>query len=386
MTRGILSAIMLAAVALLAATGSFAQSKAKAGVNAEHLRRFETDIFGPSVEAAVKQAALHAVRSAVGEFYCSDEMLLGRALLERYLDKSYERFIASTAILSKRESQGMTYMRVSVVVDVKALEDDLRQKRFFYKPLRRPIFYVTLSETVDGAPTSGEPVTRGAIHDALSHLLIRYEPRVIYSQAANIDLTQDARQMIEAREAAERAGSEVLLTGSAELRRTEQKKINFDDYTFYSCRLTLTLVRVDDGKVLGSGSYEAIAGNVNGDTAKRVAADRAAAKILESLIPGFSERWEKTMTDLVDLQVMVTGVNEQQANVIEDRLATRLPGAEVYRRSFFEDVVVFNLASKDKSRPVSRQEVEKVLRELSTPRLIVMPAKVEKHVHAKRTL
>jgi len=349
------------------------------------LRTYELDIFGPSIEAAMKQAGLHTVRSAVGEFYCSDEMLLARSLLDLYLERYYQRFIASQKILSRRESQGMVYLRTSFVVDVDALEDDLRQKRFFYKPRRRPFVYVTVAETVDGTPTAGEPISRQAVHTTLSRLLMRFEPRVIYSKAPNIDLTQDIQHLEGAREAAQRAGAEVLLTGHVDLNVAREKKIHFDQYTFYNARARLVLIRVDDGQVLESGTYEASAGNADRQAARQEAASRATSKILEDVMPRFAVQWERTMTDNVELQVVVVGVSTAEAAIVQERLETRLKGVEVSRRSLFEDVAVFNLYYlPDQLRPGESKRVEQVLRDMVSPRFKIVPAKKEKQVCAKR--
>jgi len=376
-----LKPMMMTAVALLCATWCAGQ---KAASKSDRLVMFELDIFGPTTEAAIQQAELHAVRSTVGEFYLSDEMLLGRTLLEHYLEKSYKRFVVGESVLSRRESEGTVYLRVSISVDKRALEDDLRQKRFFFKPRRRPTLYVTVAETMDSSPTAGEPITRVAVQEALTQLLIRFEPRVIFAQAANIDLTKDPQQLDAAREVAERSGVEVLLTGQAEMKLLREKMINFDDYFFYNARLTLSLIRVDDGRVLETSSYEAEAGNKDRETAKRVAASRAATKILQDTIPRFAERWERTMTDDAEFQVMVGGVNERQAGAIQDRIATRLKGIQVYRRSLFEDVAVYNLFNPGKTQPTDRESVEQILREIASPRLWLLPTKSEKHIVAKR--
>jgi hypothetical protein len=360
----------------------------EAGSDPDRLRTYELDIFGPSAEAAVKQAELHAVRSAIGEFYCSDEMMLARALLARYAEKYYRRFVASEKILSRRESQGMVYLRVKIILDVRALEKDLREKQFFYKPKRRPVFYVTIAETVDNAATSSEPISRAAIHEALKQLILdekKIEQRVVYSQAPNLDLTKDEQQMTAAREAAQRAGVEVILTGSVDLRLSREKKIHFDDYAFYDAWTTLTLIRVDDGQVLGAANYEAGAGHNDKTAAKRVAASRATTKILQDLIPKFAERWERTVTDNAEFQVMVVGVNAAEADVVQDRLATRLTGAEVHRRSLFEDVAVFNIYYPVKeARPGERERIEQVLGDIVAPRFKLTPTKNEKYIHARR--
>jgi len=357
----------------------------QAGGNPDRLRTYELDIFGPTEKAAVQQAAMHVVRSAIGEFYCSDEMLMARTLLEHYVEKYHQRFFASQAVLSRRESQGMVYLRVKFILDVAALEKDLREKQFFYKPKRRPILYVTVAETVDNVAGTSEPISRGAIQDALSQMLIRFEPRVIFPPASNVDLTKNEQQLIAAREAAQRAGVEVILTGSAALKQTRAKRIHFDDYTFFDVRTSLTLIRVDDGQVLGTGVYEAEAGNTDKTAAGKVAASRAVTRVLQDLVPKFAERWERTMTDNADFQVMVVGVNVTEADIVQDRLATRLSGAEVYRRSFFEDVAVFNIYYPVKeARPAERDRIEQVLNDMVSPRLKIAPTKNEKQIHARR--
>ena len=382
MTQWALKRMAMVVVVLLWATWCPAREADK---NSEHLRTYELDIFGPSAQAAVKQAAMHAVRSVIGEFYCSDEMMLARTLLERYVERYYEKFVVGQTILSRRESQGMSYLRVRIIVDARALENDLREKKFFYKPRRRPIIYVTVEETVDSAPVSGEPISRGAIHEGLKELLMDFEPRVIHHQAAHTNLTKDPQRLEATRIAATTAGVEVILTGRVDVTLAREKKIHFDDYIFYDARTTLTLIRVDDGLTLGTGTFEAGAGGSDKEATKRAAVSRATTKVLQDSIPKFAERWERTMTDNAEFQVMVVGVNPAEADVVEERLATRMPEAEVYRRSLFEDVAVFNLYYPTaKPQPGERERIEQVLRDLETPRFKIVPAKSEKHVWARR--
>ncbi len=90
------------------------------------------------------------------------------------------------------------------------------------------------------------------------------------------------------------------------------------------------------------------------------------------------------MTDNVEYQVMVIGVNPDQADVLQTRLATRVTGAEVYRRSLFEDVVVFNLFYPgEKPGAEERRRVARILGDTDAPRLELIPTKIEKQIHAK---
>jgi hypothetical protein len=349
------------------------------------LQVYEVNGAGPSYDAALKDAELHAVRSAAGEFYGSDEMLLARSLLDRYLENYYSRFVASQHVLARRESQGNVYLRVAATVDVAALDKDLRQKRFFYKPKRRPYFYVTIAETVNGEAATGEPISRAAIHEGLEQILgeKRFQSDVITTGGANVNLLGDAAKLELAREVAQRKGIEVLLTGTVDLKMTEQKKIHFDDYTFYRAKANLALIRVDDGKMLAHGEYEAIAGHTDPETAKRTAAARATGRILQDLIPPFSEEWERTMTDAVEYQLTVVGVTPTQADVIEERLQAQLEGAKVYRRSLFEDVLVLNVYyPPDRVNTSDRARIEKILVDLVSPQLKITSTKRPKLIRA----
>jgi hypothetical protein len=349
------------------------------------LQVYEVSASGPSHEAALKAAELHAVRSAVGEFYSSDEMLLARDLLERYLDTYYRRFVSSDRVLAERESQGTVSLRASVIVDVNALEKDLRQKRFFYKPRRRPVYYVTVAETLDGQAVSGDPVSRGAIHEGLEQILgeKRFESDAITSVGANVNLLDDPARLQEALMAAQRRGIEVLVTGKVVLTMTQQKKVHFEDYTYYRAAADVAFIRVDDGKVLARAQYDAIAGGPDSEAAKRTASVRAAGRILQDLLPKLAQEWERTMTDAVEYQVTIVGVSPTEVSVVEERLHSLLGGVEVYRRSLFEDVVVLNLYyPPERVNPGERARVEKVLKDLASPQLKLMPAAKPKQIRA----
>ncbi len=91
------------------------------------------------------------------------------------------------------------------------------------------------------------------------------------------------------------------------------------------------------------------------------------------------------MTDNVGFQVMVVGVNEAEADVVRERLATRLKDVSVYRRSLYEDVAVFNLYyPPDKVRPGERTSIEQVLLDMVSPRFKIVPTETDKQVHATR--
>jgi len=372
---------LLFLAALVCASAALASAQASR-IGNDQRRIYEFDVFGPSYEAALEQAGVHAVRSAIGEFYCSEEMLLARSLLERYVENYHQRFVDSQKILSRRESQGMVYLRVTTIVNLHDLEQDLREKRFFYTPRRRPYAYVSIAETVEGQAVD-EPVSRAGVHEALDRLLLRHQDEVPTSAPVNLDLKADPTVLTGVLEAAQRAGVEILITGAVALTKTQERKIHFDDYTFYRAQADLTLIRADDGRVVAQGAFLSDAGHTDPDMAKRLAAAHAVGTVLDKIVPSFSEEWDRTMTDNVEYQVAVVGVSPDEAEVIRLRLQTRLTPARVYRRSHFEDVVVFNLYyPPDTVRPGERQRVEETLREVISPQLVITPGRTRKQIRA----
>jgi hypothetical protein len=329
--------------------------------------RFALD--GKTEEGLIESAMVQAVRSATGRLYFTEFMLRGRELLSAYVGRHAGNFVPRYNIHSSEIRGGRYFVDIEVVVDVAALYKDLTEKRFLYRPFYRPVFYLFIAETFDGALVT-EQVGRTQLLDTLSDRKYRYLWADPPLKANNSDIPasektevllrdprpdQDMRADLAAACAkAQRNEVEIFITGRIETTTDRAEKVYFDDYHFVQTHCTLELVRADTGEVLSRYETTTKAGNVDVQQAVRTATTAAVKEVAPNLLEAYDKQWGKTVlgnkqwgnpefrrSNLV--RVMAIGLEDDEVSVLREILAGVSAQAEVYTHSEFADVAVLNV-------------------------------------------
>ena len=319
---------------------------------------YSYDLYGSNLSDITKEAALKAIKSSVGRVYFSDFMIRGRALLDAYLDQNYSSYIARSKVKKTEIRGGRRFAQVEISVDLGALYQDLAEKRFFYRPALRPLFYIFLQENHDGEPTV--PAGRLRIQEILEERQYRYlweegfdkptipvaerEEVVIADPLPRQNAGQSAAMLQEASNQAQRHEVEVFFTGSFDTKTSREEKVYFEDYTYVETSATLQLVRSDTAEVMAELHTITSAGNPVPqkavETSHRAAVDALAPKLLEA----YSAQWPNSVLQKANVRVMITGVTPDTLPLFRQMLKQSAPEAALYVRSIFADVAVLALS------------------------------------------
>jgi hypothetical protein len=300
----------------------------------EHHVSVEIRVSDASREQALAAARQRAVLDSVARIYLTDQLTLAEDLLLKYLNNYGDRFVDGIEVEEESFSAGEHHLTLSVFVNFENLVKDLEEKRFLYRPAPRPRFVAFMEETRDGVQNN-EGIGRDALSSAVNARGLRRNrtPLPAPNQAGN--LMSDASALERARIEAQRAGVEVLVTGSAETTFVEERKVYLENFYFFRATMDVNLVRVDSGEVLFTARSVATAGQSNQQDAIRLALERAAQTAAEELLSTFGEYWPVVVQDQADFHIMVSGASERQVELVIDSLQRQHPGLKAFKRKRF---------------------------------------------------
>ncbi len=311
------------------------------------------NVAGEKEEQMKDEAALESVKECVGRVYFSENIIIARELLEKYINLNYKKFIYTIEVSRKSFSSGLTRLELKIFVDNEALLKDLNEKRFLYQPKLRPFFYVFLEEKLDGQTASystGATAINNAIKDRKERTITSSLPNIMQ----NINILKDKEKMPLAVETGQKNEIEVIVTGSSETNKVEQKDIYYDNYNFYETKIQLSLIRVDTGEILAETESVGLAANIEADRAIELSIIRAATEATSELMVSFRKNWENTILDKADYKIMFTGLQKPDLDVLGHTLLSLGDEVKMYLRSYYYNVAVINLTYKGEEKELIR--------------------------------
>lgn len=341
-SRRRLSAV-LAALMGLAAFVQAPAARAGVVVDSNDLVEFEYQQTGASEEEAVRLACIRAVQATVGRVLHSEYALQGRDLLDPYIQKNWARFTASHYVLERRIERDGFGARIRVQTWPRAVERDLRDKKFLYLPKAVPTAIVMLSESMDGVAGTGDLARRRVVADigAFGGTVAQQNGAPV---GAAVDPTSDPAAFQLARQAASRAGAEILVAGRAETTKVEQRQIYYDTIHTYQTMVHLSVVRVDDGAALAT--VDVIERASDKDEAKASAASVATAvqAAVGDAMATSKDRLALSAGDNTRFSVLFTDVTANETELLIRHLESKLgAGTRANVRTFYGNTAVVNV-------------------------------------------
>ena len=345
-----------------------------------NLVTYDYTLTTTNFEEAVASAQVRALKAGAARLYFDRYFLVGRDLLEPYLRRNGNLFVARTEILDRRllaENNEQVSVRVSVNLD--ALFEDLRAKRFIAEPNRRPVVAVMLNQVVEGEalPNLGG---RQLIERTMQRNLVRVNTRQMTQPPIATDLTASEELMRQARLEAQRHDVDVLITGTLDVKPIEDEAILYEQYDFMEATVTLSMVRVDTGEVIEQTTDKYSAANPDRQQAIQEVLDVMLTRVSQDLSGSLRHMWENTMLDKGHYRLMFNNVTEDELVSIRNVMRTLSPDLEYFVKAYYGDVLVVNLLVPDKQP----EELEAFLRESNEPQFRV--EKIDSHHYQLETL
>jgi hypothetical protein len=346
---------------------SFVQAQEMKPMKGEDLIIVEREIEGASEKEAMEEAVRDAVQSCVGRVYFSDNLVMARPLLTKYIDHYYEKFIYSKVVESKTQVGDKIRLKLKIFVDYSKLLKDLDEKGFLFTPRVRPYFLVFVSEVLDEAPAAYNH-GREAVRSAWKDITGQREPETeVTIPPPNMDVSQSEHFLSEAVRVAQKNGVELIITGTSSSERDERKEFYYETYTFYRTTIHLKLIRVDTGKIMGEITVSSLAASERENQAIQLSITRAARKAVSQLSDTYNADWENSVLNKGDYIFLFSGVTDEKLELLKQHLSSLDSSAKVFIRSRYADVAVVNFLYKG-----NREHLIFTLERLSYPRMHIL--------------
>lgn len=313
----------------------------------QNVGSYEYEIVAQDVESAVKEASIRALKSSAARLYFDDYVLLGRDLLEPYLNNYGDRFVLKREVTSERIlADGSRRVFVSIGINQGRLFSDLEEKHFIAKPKLRPIVAVLLEETIDGRPGLGGKA-RDLLEEGLRRNELRTESRRVAHYDLGVDVSADSSTLREARLEAQRWDIDAFVTGSLKVMPRKDKVILYDQLFFHDAEIELKLIRIDTGETMRHiTSHYSASGLTPEESLTKLLAQLVPRAALE-LTDGFLEEWANIMLDKADYRLLITQVSPEQLTTIDSMLRALSPSVQTFLKSYYGDVAVLNIIYPD---------------------------------------
>lgn len=352
-------------IALIVALSLFSLAREMEPLDSDLVRVYKS-LSGPDEAALIHQASLEAVKKCAGRVYSTQNLIMARALLEKYISHNYKKFIYSVDTVEKKYVGDDVALTLNIYVRYDALARDLEEKRFLYQPRYRPYFALFIAETIDGQP-SAELLAQNEVLSLLKERAVRLPETGIIYPRSNVDISEEPELMRAAIEAAHKNEIELLISGKSDTRLVKKQQLYYDLFYFYETVVKLKLIRVDTGEILYEQQSSALTYNVDAKKAINNGIAQAARNVVNDIVDFYYRIWDKVFLNKVDYQIMVTGVDEEGIKSLREKIQLLHPEAEVFVRSFFQNVLVLNIVY-----PGQQTDLEHLLKTSPFPRFRIV--------------
>lgn len=329
--RAALPALCLLAVAVRPAPAGVA-------VETNDLLTMEYQQTGANEEEAVRLACIRGVKATVGRLLFSDYKLQAADLLEPYIQKNYQKFVASYYVLERRTDRNGFGVRIRVQTFPEVMARDLREKRFLVVAQASPYHYVFLKESVDGGAPQVPTGRRAAIDAILKQGGKVYESGV-ESPRNDVNAMVSPEVFTAAREAATRIGADIVVTGEVACSKVGSKEILYDNLTTYETVATIEFIHSSDGERMGSERVVQRASDKDAASARDqsivAAVEAAVAKAYEDT----RAEWRRHQQAGNQFELMLSNVLPTELHNVSRHLEQHLGhGSKVTMRTYYGNV------------------------------------------------
>ena len=330
------------------------QAHASVAVETNDLLTMEYQQTGANEEEAVRLACIRAVRATVGRLLFSDFKLQATDLLEPYIQKNYQKFVASYYVLERRHDRNGFGTRIRVQTFPEVMARDLREKRFLILPQGSPYFYVFLSEVVD-QQTAAVPYGRRALIDAIIEQGGKVYESGIESPHNSVNAMANPAVFNAAREAATRIGADIIVTGQVETRRVGQDEILYDNLTSYETTAIIEFIHASDGQSMAKEIVVQRASDKDANAARDQSIAAAIRGALETAYPQNRSEWRKHYLNSSQFELMLSNVLPSEMHNVSTYLEKALGhGTKVNLRSYYGNVAIVGITTPRQYAPLQR--------------------------------
>ena len=280
----------------------------------------EAEGSGYNRDQAIHSALRSAVEKSIGIYISSQTKVENYQVISDKILSQTKGYVSQYKVISgsERTEFGLTFLRVKAEVKEKAIRDDLEAMKLIYSIKNLPRIMVFIKEF-----SPGMILQQRTSATVLENELLKKGFRLVDKEQMKKIMERDKARFSDNEEAAKigfRLGADLLITGTAEAGEPAEETVYQVKQWRAPCQMNLRLIRTDNAQVISSVSL----GNDWASKSKmqamnsslRQTAMRASERIVNDLI----SFWKDEVYNTLLVEVTVTGMDNRELNVFEERV------------------------------------------------------------------
>jgi hypothetical protein len=295
-------------------------------------------------DEAINNALRNAVEQGAGTYISSETTVEQMTLVEDRIYSESRGYIKSYAVLQEGMREGIYHVKISAIVKMEQLAEDLESIGLLIRKKRNPrVMVVVYSEAVNS------PYWR-VVQEGNRNAENQIESGLMAKGFQLVDAGQVRRKKeletlllqgdpLRASKMAKDFGAEILVEGNVRREFVHEKELFGRNMRFFSNEIRLKALETDTAKVIFSGYRTR---PQSGPQALQPL-EEATSELVDEMIKGILEQWRKDVFQAGSYQLNLTGASFQDISMFKEGLQQIRGLGDVQLRSFQSGIALLEV-------------------------------------------
>ena len=286
-------------------------------------------------DEAINNALRNAVEQGVGTYITSETTVEQMTLVEDRIYSESRGYIKSYEILREGPREGVYEVKISAIVKMEQLADDLESIGLLIRKKRNPrVMVVIYSKKVDspymGVVQEGNRNAENQIESTLMQKGFHLVDPAQVRRKKELEILLSQGDPSQASKIAKDSGAEILVEGNVRREFVHQKQLFGRTMRFFSNEIRLKALETDTAKVIFSG-YRT---RPQSGAQALQPLEEATSELVDEMIEGILEQWRKDVFQAGTYQLNLTGASFKDISMFKEGLQQIRGLSDVQLRSF----------------------------------------------------
>ncbi|KPK00529.1 MAG: hypothetical protein AMK71_08230 [Nitrospira bacterium SG8_35_4] len=300
-----------------------------------------------SRDTAIDDALRQAVQQGMGTFVSTETLVENMILIEDRIYSETRGYIKSYEIIKENKSDGAYQVKISAIVKLSKLADDLESIGLLIRKKQNPrvmvlVYSTEVSGSYLGFNREGSMNLENQIEGSLARKGFRIVDAGQVSHKKNVESALQGNDMAGAARVAKDFGAEMLITGEVRREYVDTRQLYGMKVRFFTNEVRLKALETDTAKVLYSGYKTQPPSGVN----HLEPLEEASAELIEEMVSGILQQWSKDVYQIASYELNVSGASYKDLSSLKKELKNIRGIGGVQTRSFQSGKAVLEVKYK----------------------------------------
>lgn len=319
-------------------------------------------------DTAISDALRQAVAQGVGTFISSETVIQNMTLVEDHIYSESRGYIKSYKIIKEGEKNGNYEVKISALVEMGKLADDLESIGLLFRKKQNPRVMVALySKEVTGSYfgviTDGNRNAENQIESSMLKKGFKLVDADQVKRKKELEILLSKNDLSMAGKIAKDYGAEVMVVGNVRRSFVNFRRLFGTNVPFFSNEIRLKALETDTAKLLFSGFRTR---PPSGRDAL-VYIEEATSELVEEMVSNIIEQWRKDVYQAGTYQLNLSEASFKDISMLKKGLKNVRGVGEIQTRSFQSGIALIEITFKG-----TLEELAERISDIEAPRLNIV--------------